>query len=114
MGKKAHVPIEPDEQTQLANDTMNNVNGVVAAGIPGAGGYDALFVLYKKRGQQQNKQEGDEDNGEVVDEVRDEIAKFWMDWCEKKQKDGKRGVVCPLTSRFAGFGQGLHISKLEW
>lgn len=79
MGESAGVPIEPDEQTKLADDMMG-IPGVIASGIPGAGGYDALFVLYK------------ENVGNILDtdtpSVRDAIGQFWMDWCDKRKKDG--------------------------
>mmetsp|Transcript_21221 Transcript_21221/g.31879 ORF Transcript_21221/g.31879 Transcript_21221/m.31879 type:complete len:443 (+) Transcript_21221:648-1976(+) len=103
MGESAGVPIEPDEQTKLADDTMG-IPGVIAAGIPGAGGYDALFVLYK------------ENDGSSSDTtaIRDTIGQFWMDWCDQRKKDGKRGVVCPLSCKCAEFGQGLKHSTLEW
>ncbi|GAM21348.1 hypothetical protein SAMD00019534_045230, partial [Acytostelium subglobosum LB1] len=44
MGQLADVPLEPTEQTNLANDTMDIV-GCVASGVPGAGGFDALFAI---------------------------------------------------------------------
>ena len=50
MGAAAGVPVEPDSQTALADATMK-LPGVVAAGVPGAGGYDALFVIYVKARQ---------------------------------------------------------------
>ncbi len=44
MGQCAGVEIEPDEQSALADATMN-IEGVLAAGVPGAGGQDALFAI---------------------------------------------------------------------
>ena len=44
VGAASGVSIEPDTQTQLCNAT-SRVKGVVAAGVPGAGGEDAIFVL---------------------------------------------------------------------
>lgn len=44
MGSAAGVPIEPPTQTALADATLR-VPGVVAAGVPGAGGFDALFAV---------------------------------------------------------------------
>ena len=63
MGKSAGVPIEPDEQSALADATMK-LPGVIAAGVPGAGGYDALFAIYVK---------GPETNDGSSDQVRDEM-----------------------------------------
>ncbi|KAJ1297927.1 hypothetical protein BS78_01G415800 [Paspalum vaginatum] len=44
MGVAAGVPIEPDSQTQLLDATMN-LEGVLLAGVPGAGGFDAVFSV---------------------------------------------------------------------
>ena len=44
MGKLAGVPIEPPEQTALL-DTCVSVAGVIGGGVPGAGGYDAIWLL---------------------------------------------------------------------
>ncbi|KAI9483232.1 MAG: Phosphomevalonate kinase [Benjaminiella poitrasii] len=44
MSKFSEVPIEPEEQTRLL-DASTNLPGVVMAGVPGAGGYDAIFCI---------------------------------------------------------------------
>nr|AOV62771.1 phosphomevalonate kinase [Morus alba] len=44
MGEAAGVPIEPESQTQLLDATMN-MEGVLLAGVPGAGGFDAVFAV---------------------------------------------------------------------
>ena len=44
MGSKSNVPIEPDSQTHLL-DECERRQGVVGSGVPGAGGYDAIWVL---------------------------------------------------------------------
>ena len=44
MGELSSVPIEPPEQTALL-DTCISVAGVIGGGVPGAGGYDALWLL---------------------------------------------------------------------
>lgn len=44
MGDSAGVGIEPESQTQLCDATAE-LPGVVAAGVPGAGGVDAIFAL---------------------------------------------------------------------
>ena len=41
MGTESSVPIEPDTQTALLDASLQ-VNGVLIAGVPGAGGYDAI------------------------------------------------------------------------
>lgn len=44
MGQEAGVPIEPPAQTQLLEETMKSP-GVIMAGVPGAGGEDAIFAV---------------------------------------------------------------------
>ncbi|KAL0304911.1 UNVERIFIED_CONTAM: Phosphomevalonate kinase, peroxisomal [Sesamum angustifolium] len=44
MGEAARIPIEPESQTQLLDTTMN-MEGVLLAGVPGAGGFDAVFAI---------------------------------------------------------------------
>ncbi|KAL3673653.1 hypothetical protein V7S43_001352 [Phytophthora oleae] len=44
MGTSAGVPIEPPEQTAILNATVA-ISGVLLAGVPGAGGYDAICVV---------------------------------------------------------------------
>ncbi|KAL7164760.1 hypothetical protein ACSBR2_040629 [Camellia fascicularis] len=44
MGEAAGIPIEPESQTELLDTTMN-VEGVLLAGVPGAGGFDAVFAV---------------------------------------------------------------------
>jgi phosphomevalonate kinase len=44
MGERAGVPIEPPAQQALCDATAA-LPGVVAAGVPGAGGFDAIYAL---------------------------------------------------------------------
>jgi len=44
MGNLAGVPIEPDEQTRLLDISVAHA-GVIGGGVPGAGGYDAIWLL---------------------------------------------------------------------
>ncbi|KAJ6703889.1 hypothetical protein OIU85_029785 [Salix viminalis] len=44
MGEAAGVPIEPESQTRLLDATMD-MEGVLLAGVPGAGGFDAVFAV---------------------------------------------------------------------
>ncbi|KAG8382098.1 hypothetical protein BUALT_Bualt05G0041100 [Buddleja alternifolia] len=44
MGEAAGIPIEPESQTRLLDTTMN-MEGVLLAGVPGAGGFDAVFAI---------------------------------------------------------------------
>ena len=95
MGDLSNVPIEPNVQSKLACDTMA-LPGVLCAGIPGAGGYDALYVIYVK---------GVSTYDGSSDSVRDGIGKFWMSW---KSDDGDGNVnICPLCLKSVGYGNGL-------
>jgi len=44
MGEASGVAIEPPQQTKLLDDCLE-VTGVIAGGVPGAGGYDAIWLL---------------------------------------------------------------------
>jgi phosphomevalonate kinase len=81
MGEAAGVPIEPEEQTALCNATMQ-VPGVLAALVPGAGGYDAIACLYIDRPQ-----------------VLENIGKVWANYPDK--------VICPLGLQAAESGMRL-------
>jgi len=104
MGEAAGVPIEPTGQTALADETMA-LPGVITAGVPGAGGYDALFVLYIK---------GKEIDGGRSDETRERIGKLWRSWASL-YPGGDVEIVCPLAVRCAG-GEcnGIWTSDLGW
>ena len=104
MGEAAGVPIEPAGQTALADATMA-LPGVIAAGVPGAGGYDALFVLYTK---------GTEVDGGRSDETRERIGELWRGWASM-HPGGDVEVVCPLAVRCAGGkGNGIWSCDLGW
>eukprot|EP01080_Neovahlkampfia_damariscottae_P011492 gene11492-4656_t len=47
IGIKSNVQIEPDEQTQIINETLK-IKGCILCGVPGAGGFDAIFSIIKK------------------------------------------------------------------
>nr|XP_043606642.1 phosphomevalonate kinase, peroxisomal-like [Erigeron canadensis] len=44
MGESAGIPIEPESQTRLLDVTMDT-EGILLAGVPGAGGFDAMFAI---------------------------------------------------------------------
>ena len=64
MGDEAGVPIEPNQQSALCDATMQ-LPGVLAAGVPGAGGFDAIFAIV------------------MSDAARRRVEDMWLDW-----KDG--------------------------
>lgn len=72
MGTLSGVEIEPDGLTKLLDDTAA-LPGVLAAGCPGAGGYDAVFALV------------------LTDEAVANVEKYWEQYTQKH--------VCPLLVR---------------
>ena len=77
MGVEAGVEIEPDQQTTLLEATLQG-DGVLAAGCPGAGGYDAIFALT------------------LSEASREALAKTWQGF-ESVEHDVTKGTVCALA-----------------
>ncbi|KAK6600132.1 Phosphomevalonate kinase [Botrytis cinerea] len=63
MGKLSGVPIEPEEQTKLLDDVIENVEGVIGGVVPGAGGYDAIVLLVR-------------DDQETMDQIKSFLAQW--------------------------------------
>ncbi|WVQ63430.1 phosphomevalonate kinase [Kwoniella botswanensis] len=85
MSELSGVPIEPPEQTRLL-DACSELEGVIGGGVPGAGGYDALFLL-------------------IVDtpSVVSRVDKLWSGWKEMS--------VCPLLAKQSD--GGLKVEELD-
>eukprot|EP00003_Mantamonas_plastica_P013341 TRINITY_DN2331_c0_g1_i1.p1 TRINITY_DN2331_c0_g1~~TRINITY_DN2331_c0_g1_i1.p1 ORF type:complete len:144 (-),score=42.00 TRINITY_DN2331_c0_g1_i1:156-587(-) len=83
MGEGAGVPVEPDSQTELLDETQS-IPGVIMAGVPGAGGFDAVFVIYI--------------GGEST---RTAVEEFWMnrsnDESSSASSELSDGSVCAMT-----------------
>ncbi len=75
MGDAAGVPIEPAVQTALADATVA-LPGVLAAGVPGAGGYDALFAVVLEPEACGGGGEG----GAGAGAVRAAVEACWLAW----------------------------------
>lgn len=86
MGKLAGIPVEPDEQTALA-DATKALPGVVAALVPGAGGYDALAVVYINTAK-----------------VQSAICDLWRTYQPLQ--------VCPLAVQYAKYGEGVQLEPM--
>lgn len=86
IGEEAGVGIEPDQQTHLLNAT-ENLDGVLCAGVPGAGGVDAVFALTLS------------ENG------RRSIERLWSSYTENNS------AVCPLLLRSADALSGIKYEK---
>jgi len=76
MGKESSVPIEPDTQRDLLDASLK-VNGVLIAGVPGAGGYDAIFCIIADDG----------------DDLSSTFHRLLMCWQSQPVR------VCPLLAR---------------
>jgi phosphomevalonate kinase len=87
MGEAAGVPVEPDEQTMLA-DATSAIHGAVCCVVPGAGGYDALACLYE--------------GGEAT---KEKIGDLWANWNHNGTK------ICPLAVEAESAGGGLRIES---
>ncbi|PWN43819.1 ribosomal protein S5 domain 2-like protein [Ceraceosorus guamensis] len=46
LGQRAGAPIEPDEMGRVLRASTDGADGVLGGGVPGAGGFDALYLLY--------------------------------------------------------------------
>jgi phosphomevalonate kinase len=76
MGKESSVPIEPDTQSSLL-EACKVVDGVLIAGVPGAGGYDAIFCIIA-------------DDGDTEQSTFQKLLGVW---------EGRQVPVCPLLAR---------------
>jgi phosphomevalonate kinase len=81
MGNESSVPIEPPTQTSLLDASLQ-VPGVLIAGVPGAGGYDAIFCVIA-------------DDGDDVYSTFHQLVTVWERWQVR---------VCPLLAREEGAG----------
>ncbi|KAG4098700.1 phosphomevalonate kinase [Neocallimastix lanati (nom. inval.)] len=84
LSEKTETPIEPESQTHLLDACME-CPGVLMAGVPGAGGYDAIFCIIMQ-GKNTNE------NCKGIDA----IEKLWQNWTESS--------VCPLCACQSNFG----------
>jgi phosphomevalonate kinase len=97
MGEGAGVGIEPPEQTRLV-DATESIPGVLCAGVPGAGGVDAVFALT------------------LSPDARMRVEKVWSQW-KDSENENKDAVVCPLTltGSVNGSKGGIRFEKsIRW
>eukprot|EP00752_Nemacystus_decipiens_P017941 g16082.t1 len=101
MGENAGVPIEPPVQTKLVDATLA-LPGVMCAGVPGAGGVDAVFAIV------------------VHPDAEDGVRDLWASWrIESADTKGESegAVVCPLllTASEGGRKGGIVCTKqMAW
>ncbi|CCA68650.1 related to ERG8-phosphomevalonate kinase [Serendipita indica DSM 11827] len=100
MGNLAGVPIEPDEQTRLLNKCME-LPGVIGGGVPGAGGYDAIWLLVL------------EPNPGASDSPVHAIERLWSEYTEMTvspllaEESHDRGVKVESMERVAGLRDAI-------
>lgn len=92
MGKESEVEIEPAIQTELA-DRTDELNGVIASLVPGAGGTDAIFSIV------------------VSSAARKRVEALWGSWHETHGAH-----VSPLLlSAEKGFQTGTRLEPtIQW
>lgn len=87
MGEKSGVDIEPEAQTQLVDATDAAV-GVLCAGVPGAGGVDAIFCIV------------------FSETARLAVESVWAQW--------QGTIVCPLLVKSdTGAESGVRMEPLH-
>ncbi|KAI7859009.1 ribosomal protein S5 domain 2-type protein [Circinella umbellata] len=93
MSQLSDVPIEPSEQTKLLDACMN-VEGVILAGVPGAGGYDAIYCIV------------------LSEKAKETVRNVWSSWKEMSvgpllaQADNK-GIAKISVESVNGLGRFL-------
>ncbi|KAI5117107.1 hypothetical protein M0805_008226 [Coniferiporia weirii] len=97
MGTQAGVPIEPPEQTALL-DACIAQSGVIAGGVPGAGGYDAVWVLVLDPSAREATAADEQDTS-----LR-RVERVWAGWTALD--------VSPLSAA-ESFEKGLRCERVE-
>ncbi|SPO20457.1 related to ERG8 - phosphomevalonate kinase [Ustilago trichophora] len=85
LGNRAGVPIEPPEIGSLIKKISDEVPGVVGGSIPGAGGFDAFYIIYLKS----------------ADSPRD-LSQLWSQIHSAKEEAESKLTLGPLLSRAGG------------
>ncbi|KAF8200810.1 phosphomevalonate kinase [Pholiota molesta] len=92
MGTLSGVPIEPEEQTRLL-DTCVSLPGVIGGGVPGAGGYDAIWLL-------------------VCDPISCEPDQTPLERVERIWSNYKELSVSPLSSK-ESLAKGIRLESID-
>jgi len=88
VGELADVPVEPSEQQALCDATLSHVPGVLACGVPGAGGFDAVFALVLGK------------------DAAKQLETFW----ENYSSSSGESKICPLLLRESKGNAGVLIT----
>ena len=87
MGTAAGVEIEPVQQTQLADQT-EGLSGVLCAGVPGAGGNDAIFAIV------------------LSVKARTRVESMWSEWGTAGTGSGSGSGTGSVSGTGSGSGTG--------
>ena len=90
LGDVSSTPIEPNQQTKLADDTEADVPGIISCFVPGAGGYDAICCISL-----------------IENKTKHKIIDYWEGYNEKGD-EGEVINVCPLLVEYDG-GLGVEL-----
>ena len=93
------IPIEPDEQTKLCDATME-LPGVIAAVVPGAGGYDAVACLYIDRPHVLKR----------IEELWSTFSNTSIAGGDGDSKDEGGVQICPLSAQVSTEGLRIEAS----
>ncbi|KAI9027180.1 phosphomevalonate kinase [Phycomyces nitens] len=93
MSQQSNVHIEPVEQTELL-DACLQVKGTVLAGVPGAGGYDAIFCIV------------------LSEKAKQEVHQVWKGWSALSvgpllSKEDSQGVTLVKLADVPGLAANL-------
>ncbi|RIA82680.1 phosphomevalonate kinase [Glomus cerebriforme] len=95
MTELSQVPIEPPKQTKLL-DACNEIPGTIMAGIPGAGGYDAIFCIG------------------IGNSFSSQIEKLWNSWEEMSvgpllSRESSKGYMIEQINNIPGLSKSLNV-----
>ncbi|CDS00915.1 related to ERG8-phosphomevalonate kinase [Sporisorium scitamineum] len=85
LGQRAGVPIEPPEIGSLIKKISDEVPGVVGGSIPGAGGFDAFYIIYLKSSHTPR-----------------DLSQLWTQIHAVKEEAESKLTLGPLLSRAGG------------
>lgn len=104
MGTLASVPIEPDSQTALLDHCCSHCSGVIGGGVPGAGGFDAIWVLVLDD-EASNKDERQEETPET------QVKRVWREW--KEMNVSSLSSKAKISGGGSAEEQGLRLHRIE-
>jgi len=112
MGQRSGADIEPASQTALLDATAQ-LEGVVLAGVPGAGGMDAVFAVVQTdrsepfKEQLEQKNEKKEERGEVSSPVLAQLDHLWA------QRNASRLPLPPTLPQPSWKKPGEEVQAVE-